>query len=250
MFSSLHPTPYDIEFRLFGFPVRVQPFFWIVLALIGIPSSHPNLAWLLHIVTAFVAAGFLSVLVHELGHALVFRFVYRVPASITLVAFGGVTMPLQPPMRRRGFVGTVCQVFLSFAGPLAGFILAALFYFALMPLVAPLLLRPFTDDVPPLSIHSWLMNWMFFVVAVSVVWGIFNLLPIYPLDGGQISREIFRYFFPRRGVEISLVLSILTAAICAALAVMTRQFFLAMFLGYFAFQNFQELQAPTFRRWN
>ncbi len=247
---SLHPTPHDLSFRLFGFPVRVQPFFWIVIALIGIPSTFPNLATMIHTVTAFVAAGFLSVLVHELGHALVFRHVYGVPASIVLHAVGGVTIPVIPHKRKRGFAGTACEVLLSFAGPFAGFLLAALFYFVIMPLVTPLLMRPFAGELPRLGVHFWIYIWMYFIVAVSVLWGIFNLLPVYPMDGGQISREIFCWLFRRRGVEISLILSILTAAICSVLAILKGQFFLPMFFGYFAFQNYFELTSKSFRRWN
>ncbi len=244
----MHSTPYDLSFRLFGFPICVQPFFWLIIALLGMPPQFPSLTAMLHSVTAFVAAAFLSVLVHELGHALIFRHIYEVPSCIILHAMGGVTIPVMPHHRKAGFIGALCEVLLSFAGPLAGFLLAALLYFAIMPLVTPLLMRPFGNAFPELSIQSWIDHWMFYTVAVSVLWGVFNLLPIYPMDGGQMSREIFCWFFRQRGIEFSLMLSIATAVVCALLALKTGRFIMPLLFGYFAFQNYQELSHPRFRR--
>src|SRR5947209_3311038 len=48
-----------------------------------------------------------------------------------------------------------------------------------------------------------------------------NLLPIWPLDGGQISRELFTWRAPTNGVRYSLVLSILTAGLLAVNALVT-----------------------------
>ena len=61
-------TQWDLHFPLFGFPVRVHPFFWAVALLMGFRSS-PRLIDLL----LWVAAVFLAILVHELGHAIVMR---------------------------------------------------------------------------------------------------------------------------------------------------------------------------------
>ena len=85
---------------------------------------------------------------------------------------------------------------------------------------------------------------------ISIFWGIFNLLPIYPMDGGHISREIFLFFFPRRGVEISLIVSILTAALLAVMALQSERIFIAFLFAYFAYQNYQEMTFGSFRRWN
>ena len=50
---------------------------------------------------------------------------------------------------------------------------------------------------------------------ICVLWGVVNLLPIYPLDGGQIAREILLKFNPRDGIRQSLMLSILAAGAMA-----------------------------------
>ncbi len=238
---SLQPTPYDLSFRLFGFPIRVQPWFWLIITLIGIPNEFPNLAVLLHITTAFVVAAFLSILAHELGHAFVFRFVFHVPSLIVLHGFGGVTIPARQHLRKRGFWGTCCEVWLSFSGPLAGFVLAALFYFLVIPVAQPLLFRANAD---PLS--AWLLLVIWDVVLVSLFWGIFNLLPIYPMDGGHISRELCCWLFPRRGIEFSLIISMVACVVCAVLSLRVGSLFLPLFFGFFAFQNYQELASRSY----
>ena len=61
-------TQADLNFSLFGFPVRVSPFFWSVAAILGWGLvREPKLFFL------FILAAFLSILIHELGHAFAFR---------------------------------------------------------------------------------------------------------------------------------------------------------------------------------
>ena len=80
------PTQADLHFRLFGFPVRVHPFFWVVSLLLGMggrdrPIRSNVLIW--------VAVVFVSILVHELGHAFMQRY-YGGHPWITLYGFGGL----------------------------------------------------------------------------------------------------------------------------------------------------------------
>ena len=76
-----------IHFSLFRIPIQVQPFFWITLALIGgaLRADSPER---ILFTALFVLAGFISVLVHELGHALTARRFGAYP-EIVLQAFGG-----------------------------------------------------------------------------------------------------------------------------------------------------------------
>src|SRR4029077_18693380 len=52
----------------------------------------------------------------------------------------------------------------------------------------------------------------------NVIWGLVNLLPVWPLDGGQISREIFEGFNPQKGLLWSLGLSVFCSGVIAAYA--------------------------------
>lgn len=260
---NVQPTPYDLCFRFLGFPVRVHPFFWLIIALLGMRGDVGNMqVWIMQLIT-WIAAAFLSILVHEVGHALVFRHVLGVHSKIVFYGLGGMTIPTTQHRRTYGFHGMLREVFLSFAGPLAGFLLAAFiilcfvlagtmqFGLSLSVESATQSLLNFSPEfflmtagINGINVKFFVVLFLFQVVLVSIFWGVFNLLPIFPMDGGQISREIFSYFSPRRGVANSLGLSIVVAICIGILALKSGMFFIAVLFGFFAFQNYQEL---TFR---
>ena len=74
------------------------------------------------------------------------------------------------------------------------------------------------------------------------MWGVLNLLPIYPLDGGHISREVFCLISPRSGVANSLVLSIVIAVLIAILWVRVGVFWNAALFAYLAYLSWQALE--------
>ena len=234
----MHPSPQGFSFNLFGFPTIIQPFFWLIAALIaalisgGINDDMP--LWIAKVLVG-MAVVLLSVLVHELGHALTFRHLFRTPCMIVLHGFGGMAAPLQQYRRGYGFSGAVAQCFLSFSGPLAGFILAFLAFWLLQ-------FVPANPENPGLAtdLFRYFLLW---TCWISIVWGIFNLLPIYPMDGGHIAREVCVFLFPRHGIEVSLVLSMIIAVFLAVVAFLHGWIIAAFFCAYFTFQNYQEWSA-------
>jgi hypothetical protein len=100
------------SFRLFGTPVRVKFWFWISLLTLG---SSSRLSYTL----IWVAVCFVSILLHEMGHVLAFRF-FRRDAEVVLYGFGGMAIP------EGGVYGTFPEVTVALAGPLAGFCLAGI----------------------------------------------------------------------------------------------------------------------------
>lgn len=233
-------TNYDVNFRLFGIPVRIHPFFWLVALLLGSYSSgvQPLLSC--------VAAVFISILVHELGHAFV-MIAYGLHPNIVLHGLGGLTY-VDPADDYRSSKAhtTFGQISISFAGPLAGFLLAGALLGALylaglrndIEFGWPYNLRPFLQDYVPL--HT-LVNYIFFI---SIFWGFVNLLPIYPLDGGQITREFLLYMNPREGIRQSLIISVLTAGVFTLVGIVRlHEAYVALLFGYLAYQSFMILQA-------
>lgn len=204
-----------IQFNLFGINVRVEPWFWLTLALIGGGLQANSMEELLR-VAMFVLAGFISVLVHEMGHASMIRK-YGQPTQVVLSAFGGyASYPVGVLSRKETFLVTA-------AGPatqlvFGGLIIIVGFY---LPKGAGQL-----DD------------FLFFLIVVSIVWALFNCLPIYPLDGGHMLGSILG---PRREKVLYLTGAI-TALVVGLLAVYFRQLFVAIFMGMFAYQNYQHLQ--------
>jgi Zn-dependent protease len=81
------------------------------------------------------------------------------------------------------------------------------------------------------------------LLQVNILWGLVNLLPIYPLDGGQISRELFTLRSARSGIVQSLQLSFGTAILVALYAIVERQIFLCVMFGALAYSSYQALQS-------
>jgi stage IV sporulation protein FB len=243
------PTKGDLRFPLLGIPVRVHPMFWVVSIMLGLhdDTQLPDLM-------IWIGAVFISILWHELGHALVIRaFGFR--PWITLYGMGGLAS--YDPARHRRFVGVTSneQMLISFAGPGAGFLLAALIVGVLFAagvgddirFIPPFHLRPYVLGLANMHLAR-LLNDIFYLCTL---WGLVNLLPIYPLDGGQIARELFLRFNLRDGIRQSLILSMITAVSFGIFAVTKGYgFFTLAFFGFIAFENFQALQAYSGRgRW-
>lgn len=235
------PTQYDLHFRLFGFPVRVHPFFWVVSLLLGMGGDRADplntLIW--------VAVVFVSILVHELGHALLQRYFGGRP-WITLYSFGGLASCNDCDRSPRS------QIVISLAGPVAGFILAG---FVISVLVALGRFAGFERSLVPVNWH-WFDPVYFFqhqkpsprdelvcdLLFVNIAWGVVNLFPIYPLDGGQVARELFSLGSPRNGIVRSLQLSAGAAVLVAAYALLKGEFYMGVMFGFLAYGNFQALQ--------
>ncbi len=204
-------TPYDLRFHLLGFPVRVSWTFWLgaivfghgfaqLLDNIAVVNglSSPGIGPLLLLWTLCLLV---SILIHELGHALAFRQ-YGIQSSIVLYHFGGLAVPI-------GSFGGVRinrlsekqDLWVTAAGPLlqllsAGVVIALVKYggyqvmaFAFMP--AGLHRLPGMLEGDPLMLDSvGLAALVFFYVFPSIVWALLNLMPVCPLDGGRIARSL------------------------------------------------------------
>ncbi|MGC4014016.1 MAG: site-2 protease family protein [Luteolibacter sp.] len=203
-----------IRFRLFGIPVEIQPFFWIVLVLLGPYSQAAEAKGLLYL-ALFVIAGTISILVHELGHALAGR-AYGARTSITLHAFGGfASFPNARFTRKQDFLVTA-------AGPAIQIVLG---------LAALALL--YSGKLPTEASSRFIGS----LAGVSLYWAILNLLPIIPLDGGRL---VLAVLGPRRQ-KISLWISLVTAVIVACVMLRFGGSFFALFLAGFAYENWRAL---------
>jgi stage IV sporulation protein FB len=246
LLSEPSRTPYDLNFSLFGIPIRVHPLFWLAGLLLGRNSAGgPQLL-------IWMVAFFLGILFHELGHALVMRN-QGYFSWITLYCFGGLASCDRSRIDG-GYPDSWRQIAIAAAGPLAGFLLAAILVAAMIASKhtvviewgVPFGLDVFTRDVIGSPYLSDFINRFLFV---TVVYGIFNLLPVYPLDGGQIAREVFLMTFGAKGIRLSLILSMLVALSLAMYgAVKLQDLWLAVFFGFFAYSSFQTLQAYSNNR--
>ena len=101
-------------------------------------------------------------------------------------------------------------------------------------------LAPF--DAPNVNRLLWDMQF------INIFWGVINLLPVFPLDGGQVSRAIFGKLNPHDGLRQSLIISIVVAVGMAALCLLRwNATFGAFFFGYMAYQSYMLLAKTSGR---
>jgi len=219
------PIPYQtarmVRFSIFGIPVVVHPFFWVTLALIGGALNANSPSAILEI-CLFLLAGFISILIHELGHALTARK-FGAYSEITLQAFGGYAaysgVRLSRPQR---FAVTA-------AGPAVQILLGIAIY----------LLIPRLPEISEYGLH-----FLKTLTGISVVWAVLNLLPVLPLDGGQMLDSILG---PKR-VRITLWVTIVTASVLGVAALLiTKSILFPIFMGMFAWQAWKALRENTWR---
>lgn len=215
-----------MSFSLFGFPITIEMSFLGVIAILGFASFGEQV----DIVVAFVVIAIVSVLIHEFGHAFAARSQgTHGPPMISLEGMAGLTRyRLQKnPTRAQ-------SVFISFAGPLAGIVLGLV------------VLAVYLSDVIELtSFNQNLFNIAFFT---TFGWSAFNLLPIVPLDGGNIMSDLIPGSVPVRGRRAAIV-SIAVAVVVGGLLWWQLQLvFAPIILGGMAFQNFQSLRQRSATR--
>ncbi|HMO92961.1 MAG TPA: M50 family metallopeptidase [Pirellulaceae bacterium] len=201
-------------------------------------------------VLVFAVVFFISILVHELGHAFVMRY-FGQPARIVLYAIGGLAIADSGnpwSSTRRRFTSNQ-QIMVSFAGPFAGFLLAIAFALIIVALQGKIAI--ITSGILP-SFHvdfseskaitsPYLASLLYFGMVISVFLNVLNLLPIYPLDGGQIARELFIQNDHRDGERKALMLSLLVAIGVGLFALLHGQHFIGIFFGFLAWNNYQML---------
>jgi Zn-dependent protease len=169
-------------FRLLGFPVHVRPGFVMFMVLIVVLYGDAFGLWLAGALAAFT-------LLHELGHAVAARRT-GADAEISLNFLAGYAsyVPSRPLSRAE-------QICISFAGP---GIQIAVSVAMLVALGASPLERPSYTNDPALLAIWW----------AGPIIGVFNLVPILPLDGGNIVTSALDRFLPGRAELIMIWFSL------------------------------------------
>lgn len=207
-----------IHFRLFGIPITIEPWFWITLVILG-TSGTDNKATqdALMLTGIFVLVGAISILVHELGHALTAR-AFGAEPSITLQAFGGfASFPGAGITRGQDFLITA-------AGPFVQIILGILAWIVLIYV-----------DLPTDYSKQLFKN----LKDISLFWAIINLVPILPLDGGRLLAATLG---PKR-IKATMIISMIIGGLVALLFLSVGEWLFAAILAFFAFQSYQAYKA-------
>jgi stage IV sporulation protein FB len=212
MIGNAGETEFDLRFQVFGIPVRVHPLFWAMAAFIVWQSADDPKLKLLGVGCVFV-----SILVHELGHAITLRR-HGFPSEIVLYAMGGYATSTH--------LSTWKRVLVSAAGPGAGFVLYGLLWGMEYSLV---------ESNSALLQNRALVYCIPLLQRINLYWGLMNLVPCLPLDGGHIMEALVNRYFPGQSHLRVLQISILASgavAIWAVQDIQSRRFLLFIF-GYF-----------------
>lgn len=217
---------YRLPFTLIGIPIRLDLTFLIVLPLFAwlIGSQIGAFVQLLNLpidpqplaegatpfVLGFIAALglFISVLIHELGHAVVAQRYHVVVKDITLWLLGGVAQFEEMP-RQRG-----AEAVVAVAGPITSILLAGIFWLVLSAL-------PATAEAASFVVA--------YLAYINVVLAVFNLIPALPLDGGRILRSLLALRYDQlRATRVAAGISKFFALLLGLLGLISFNFFLLL----------------------
>jgi stage IV sporulation protein FB len=194
-----NPTPWDLKWTMFRTPVRVHPLFWLFTLFLAYGDGKAPFQFTL----VTVLCVFISILVHEFGHALCRRYYGDRNNYVVLYSLGGLSVSggTEPP-------GHMPRIWMLLWGPGAGFILGGM-AFGIQLLIEHQIL-------PLYNAYAW--HALSVLVWVNMIWGCINLLPVFPLDGGQIMREIVIWKMPQRGDPFVFTVSFISALLVSVAA--------------------------------
>lgn len=225
-------------FRLMGVPVRIQPAFVIIVLLLNVPALSR-----VETLVAWVLIATSGVLVHEFGHALAIRSFGHQP-SIVLHGFGGATS-WRPEASKP--VGQGARILIALAGPFTGIAIACIV--GIVAMVAghsPLRLLAAALGASDLN-ASFTEIVVGYALFVNGGWGVLNLIPIFPLDGGQVFTAAAESVLPGRGRAIALLVSILLAVGLGLFALKAGSYWTAIVVGMLAVQSWTSFRVEQVR---
>jgi len=205
----------------FRIPVRVHPSFWLASIVLCWSPNHPDAMFI------WVMCSFVSVLVHELGHAFTAE-AFDWPTEILLYFGGGLAASSRyrnnTPWR---------SIAVSIMGPMAGFLMLGLVVGIRFVLIRQDLL---TNEY---------VRYMFTCLIIqNLFYGLFNLLPVIPLDGGHICLSFCQVIGLRDPAGVAIKFGIIVAGAAAYFfLVHTRQQFAGVMMLMLCLQNVGFLQS-------
>lgn len=206
--GSIGGTSIDIDFT-----------FFILIFLFAMRDYDRGLAYAL----VWAPVIFISILFHELAHAGTIAAFGFGSSQIVLGGMGGVTINERKAKAWQ-------DMLISAAGPMSSFALA-------------FICRAIYLSVPAAQNDKMMMVFLPLMYWAGIVWGIFNLLPIPPLDGGKAFRNLLRTLMRENlAFTIAVWVAIVVGAGIIIWSLFRRDWFLAVIIGWFTFNNFQQWQ--------
>jgi Zn-dependent protease len=212
--GSIRGTSIDVDFN-----------FGILVIFFMLMNHNPERGF--HYTLLWIPVLFISILVHELAHAAMIGVLRFGSSHIVLTGMGGVTIN-----QRRAKPWQ--DLLISLAGPVSSF---AIWW----------LCGWLGGNVALVREDKMLAALVPLLGYMNLIWAFFNLIPVPPLDGGHATREFFRIFLTERNAFIvSIWIAMIVGGAIVAVAVLGKNFFVALFLGFLVYRAFDQWQ--YFRR--
>ncbi len=209
-----------------GTSIDVDANFLILVALFVALNYDPQLG--IRYALLWIPILFISVLIHELAHAAMIGIFGFGSSQIVLTGMGGVTFN-----RRRAKPWQ--DMLISLAGPVSSF---GLMYLCKWVYIT----------VPAARLDAFFEPLLRYMFAANFFWGMFNLIPVAPLDGGHAVREFFSIFLRDRESFIVYVwIAMIVGGGIAVWFFVQRSFFLAFYIAWFVYVAFEQWR--HFRRY-
>lgn len=233
-----------IHLTILGVPVRILPWHWLTMAFLGGGFSLRSTD-MLPLLLLFMIAGFISILCHEMAHALVGRHYGGGSAQVTLSWFGGYTEYYNNRHRTR--FGRLAAIAAGCAANMLIVLLCLIFLFIHLRMDIPHFLQSgitfifygqysgFYMAQNNLADSSLILPYGFLgsLMWTSFWWGLLNLMPIYPLDGGKILDHF------AKSHKTTYMTGLILGAALGLLGFMYNQIFIGAFMIFFAYENFK-----------
>ncbi len=208
-----------IRFKFFNIPVTIHPSFWFFLLFL----FGSNLEITPRILI-YAGVFTLSLLIHEYGHGLAALF-YKTNPEIHLELFSGVTKHSNYDLSdKQNFIITL-------NGPLFS---ALLLIFSYLFFKNAIFQNPYIN------------YFLYISYKLNLFWLCFNLMPLYPLDGGKLLRHLLVAKFGNIGIKHSLIIGNIAAVLGLVYTISHQWYFFSFFLAMHGFRNFQALQKSNF----
>jgi Zn-dependent protease len=243
-----------LRWRLLGISFCIEPSFWLMNALwayilyapiVHMPRNQLVTRELLYWMLIWILCTLLAVMVHELGHAVTGR-IFGQPGSITLTGTGGQAVGSYDEL------SAWKRMLVIMAGPCAGFLLAAAII-AIDGRWWNLWMNWLTINIPFKNLweqlkcdwflidhvlpdarrfdfghYVWYDRSVLILLMISLFMNVMNMLPIIPMDGGMLFKEICVLISPRSGLKFAFIWSF-------ALALIVTLYFLVIVLAKYEF---------------
>jgi len=208
-----------LRFSLFRIPITVRGSFLLIAALLGLSGRRDPV-----FIASWVVIVFVSILIHEFGHAFTARSL-GAEVAIELNGIGGLTRWSVPASQ----YGPGRRALVAFAGSAVGVVFGGIVW-----LVA-------AQFGPYSGVTAFVISNLIFV---NVFWGLLNWLPIRPLDGGHLLEAILEKTAPNRADSIARAIFTFTAAAALVAAIRYQLIFIILISGWLLLSEFNIGRTP------